>query len=44
MCGIAGVFELKQEPFRQLPHVAAMTRAMRHRGPDDEGYVAVIDN
>ena len=38
MCGIAGIFELSQAPVRQLPHVVAMTRAMRHRGPDDEGY------
>lgn len=43
MCGIAGIFELAQASVRQLPHVAAMTRAMRHRGPDDEGYVAVIE-
>ena len=40
MCGIAGILQLSQSPERQLPHLLAMTRAMRHRGPDDEGYVA----
>lgn len=37
MCGIAGEFAFAGEvaPAR----VVAMTKALRHRGPDDEGYV-----
>jgi len=41
MCGIAGIMSLTQKPQRQLTHLVAMTQAMRHRGPDDEGYIAV---
>ena len=36
MCGIAGVVSGDREA---LGAVAAMTRALRHRGPDDEGYL-----
>jgi asparagine synthase (glutamine-hydrolysing) len=36
MCGIAGVVSRDREA---LGAVAAMTRALRHRGPDDEGYL-----
>ncbi|MBW2049065.1 MAG: asparagine synthase (glutamine-hydrolyzing) [Deltaproteobacteria bacterium] len=37
MCGICGIFNLDGEP---VPHryVRAMTDALAHRGPDDEGY------
>lgn len=37
MCGICGVISHNPEELRD--HVAAMMRAMVHRGPDDEGYV-----
>jgi asparagine synthase (glutamine-hydrolysing) len=36
MCGIAGVVASAAEDLRP---VAAMTAALRHRGPDDEGYL-----
>ena len=36
MCGIAGV--AARDP-RALSGLLAMTRAQRHRGPDDEGYL-----
>ena len=41
MCGIAGILSLAGTPQQQIPHLVAMTRAMRHRGPDDEGYMTV---
>jgi asparagine synthase (glutamine-hydrolysing) len=39
MCGIAGIFHYRDE-HRQadLPTVQRMTRAIAHRGPDDEGF------
>ena len=40
MCGIVVAFS-PREPTR-LATLVAMTRALRHRGPDDEGY-AVLD-
>ena len=36
MCGIAGVAGRTPEALRPLK---AMTAALRHRGPDDEGYL-----
>jgi asparagine synthase (glutamine-hydrolysing) len=36
MCGIAGVCGGGPDDLRPLP---AMTEALRHRGPDDEGYL-----
>lgn len=40
MCGICGLlfFERVSEPTRVI---ASMARLIRHRGPDDEGYLAV---
>ena len=40
MCGIAGIWRLDGAGVA-LARVRAMTAAMRHRGPDDEGYVAL---
>src|SRR5687768_4974449 len=37
MCGIAGVFSQGPRAASLGPAVAAMLRAVRHRGPDDEG-------
>ena len=37
MCGIAGVFSQGPQAASLGPAVAAMLRAVRHRGPDDEG-------
>jgi len=42
MCGIAGIFNLDGAP---VPHrqIKAMTDAMAHRGPDDEGHYIDIN-
>lgn len=39
MCGVAGVIDLcgRHEPHRET--VEAMTEALTHRGPDDDGYL-----
>ena len=37
MCGIIGVFELKQKPEELRPAVLAMSKKVRHRGPDWSG-------
>ena len=39
MCGIAGAFALTGQTVRFEPVVQAL-QAMKHRGPDDEGYAA----
>jgi asparagine synthase (glutamine-hydrolysing) len=44
MCGIAGIYSFNYKNERQLPHIIAMTRAMKHRGPDDEGYILLDGN
>jgi len=39
MCGIVGIYNFK-EPIK--PHlIQEMTDALKHRGPDDEGYLAI---
>ncbi|MBC7542254.1 MAG: asparagine synthetase B, partial [Candidatus Sericytochromatia bacterium] len=38
MCGIAALFSRQAGTLRQTQ---AMTRAIRHRGPDDEGFVCL---
>src|SRR6188474_1971414 len=40
MCGIAGIYRPDGGPV-QVARVRRMAEAMRHRGPDDEGYVAI---
>lgn len=40
MCGIAGILGLGNRPIDCLL-VKGMTDSLRHRGPDDEGYLAV---
>src|SRR5438874_13663352 len=39
MCGITGLMSFG--PPLGPTHIEAMTTALRHRGPDDEGYLAV---
>lgn len=40
MCGIAGFIDVSGQPL--APHLLKrMTDAIRHRGPDDEGYVLI---
>lgn len=38
MCGIAGVFQLKPGRPTEAPILNVMTRSLRHRGPDQEGF------
>ena len=40
MCGIAGIVHLDRRPCSAIL-LAAMSRRIRHRGPDDEGYVLI---
>lgn len=40
MCGIAGIWRFDGAPVEPA-RVRRMAAAMRHRGPDDEGYVAL---
>src|ERR1035437_3951021 len=40
MCGIAGIFNTTGEPVDKN-QLVKMTRIIRHRGPDDEGYLLV---
>ena len=40
MCGIAGIYNLNQKPLEQ-ERLVAMTKVIRHRGPDDEGYLLI---
>jgi asparagine synthase (glutamine-hydrolysing) len=40
VCGIAGYFS-PQRPAETLARLAAMLREIRHRGPDDEGLLAL---
>jgi asparagine synthase (glutamine-hydrolysing) len=40
MCGIFGIWNLDQRPL-DLTGVHRATNAIRHRGPDDEGYLIV---
>lgn len=45
MCGIAGIITLNNSPINCSKQLQQMANAMRHRGPDDEGYlVAHLDN
>lgn len=39
MCGICGVLTFRDDTCSVADPVAKMTLAMRHRGPDDEGYM-----
>ena len=38
MCGIAGIVHVDGAPYVDAGVVARMTRAMTHRGPDQEGF------
>ena len=39
MCGIAGIFSCNQNV--RFEWIVKITNALKHRGPDDEGYLAV---
>ncbi|MBI3467780.1 MAG: asparagine synthase (glutamine-hydrolyzing) [Planctomycetes bacterium] len=38
MCGIAGMFDLRDRRLADRATLQAMTEAIRHRGPDDSGF------
>ncbi len=40
MCGICGIYNLNHEPIDKLSFVK-MADVIRHRGPDDEGFVMI---
>lgn len=41
MCGIVGIIGLRDSVPDLAPQLYRMTASLRHRGPDDEGYVLV---
>ncbi|MCB5286978.1 MAG: asparagine synthase (glutamine-hydrolyzing) [Candidatus Cloacimonetes bacterium] len=41
MCGIAGIFSLNPKRKIDMPLLYEMTKRVHHRGPDDEGYLAI---
>ncbi len=41
MCGIAGIYSLDPAQKIDLPLLYEMTQRVHHRGPDDEGYLAI---
>jgi asparagine synthase (glutamine-hydrolysing) len=43
MCGLAGIFHLDGSPI-DCSNLLNMTRIIRHRGPDDEGFLLVNTN
>jgi asparagine synthase (glutamine-hydrolysing) len=43
MCGIAGIVDFTQHTLHLPLVLQAMTDALRHRGPDDEGYLFFSD-
>jgi asparagine synthase (glutamine-hydrolysing) len=44
MCGIAGILSPGPLQFNLPAVISAMADTLRHRGPDDEGYVLMSDN
>lgn len=44
MCGIVGIINLKHEETLQVNYLHRMANKIRHRGPDDEGYVLFNTN
>ena len=41
MCGISGIVDLKGSGFSDVSNLTLITNAIKHRGPDDEGYYIV---
>jgi asparagine synthase (glutamine-hydrolysing) len=42
MCGIAGIISLSSESNNLVQDIKAMSKTIRHRGPDDEGYLLKV--
>jgi len=43
MCGICGIFNINNKPVNKMA-LLKMTRLIRHRGPDDEGFLIINTN
>ena len=41
MCGITGIINFDRSESLQAHSLLSMTREIKHRGPDDEGYLLV---
>ena len=41
MCGIAGIINLTENDAYQAQNIHRMTNKIRHRGPDDEGFLLI---
>ena len=44
MCGIAGIVTIKNKELAICASIKSMSRAIKHRGPDDEGFVMFNEN
>jgi asparagine synthase (glutamine-hydrolysing) len=44
MCGIAGIINLSGNILNIPTHIKTMTDTLRHRGPDDEGFLFLKDS
>lgn len=44
MCGIAGIISLSSESNNLVQDIKAMSKTIRHRGPDDEGYLLNVSD
>lgn len=44
MCGICGIIIKKKQAFRPVDKIVQMNNAIKHRGPDGEGYLMVSEN
>ena len=44
MCGITGIINFNNDETIQSVHLHQMTSRIKHRGPDDEGYLFITKN
>ncbi len=44
MCGIAGIIKLSSDISLPNTAIKKMTDSIRHRGPDDEGFITIYDS
>ncbi|MCC7050192.1 MAG: asparagine synthase (glutamine-hydrolyzing), partial [Bacteroidia bacterium] len=44
MCGIAGIISFNGANSTLVPTIQKMSKSLRHRGPDDEGYLLINEN
>ena len=41
MCGVSGIVKFSRQEFDMVKSLKAMNDVLRHRGPDDEGYIFI---